>query len=60
MSTYSYHTHSSRRSHSSSRPAQYVTAAPSSHYSPRTAAAPVQVGIPLLALYYARASPPTT
>ncbi|KAG8718466.1 hypothetical protein FRC08_005199 [Ceratobasidium sp. 394] len=42
MSTYSYHTHSSRRSHSSSRPVQYVTAAPASHYSHRTAAAPVQ------------------
>lgn len=42
MSTYSHHTHSTRRSHSSSRPVQYVTAAPSSHYSHRTAGAPVQ------------------
>ncbi|KAF8609144.1 hypothetical protein BDV93DRAFT_518003 [Ceratobasidium sp. AG-I] len=40
MSTYSHH--SSRRSHSSSRPVQYVTAAPSSHYSHRTTGVPVQ------------------
>ena len=42
MSTYSHHTHSSRRSHSSSRPVQYVTTSPTSNYSYRTSNAPVQ------------------
>ncbi|CEL57411.1 hypothetical protein RSOLAG1IB_02150 [Rhizoctonia solani AG-1 IB] len=42
MSTHSHHTYTSRRSHSSSRPAQYVTAAPASNYSYRTTQTPVQ------------------
>lgn len=42
MSTHSHHTYTSRRSHSSSRPVQYVTTAPTSNYSYRTTQSPVQ------------------
>ncbi|KAJ1311762.1 hypothetical protein OPQ81_010232 [Rhizoctonia solani] len=42
MSTHSHHTCCSRRSHSSSRPVQYVTTAPASNYSCRTTQSPVR------------------